>query len=354
MKKKILTFLLILCLIIPASFTLTACGGDTGTKGLTYMKVSTGYSVSSIGTATDAEIIIPEKHKGEPVVSIWDEAFQDCTFITSITIPSSVTDIGEAAFDGCTGLKSLTIPNTVTNIGFGVVVNCTALESLTTPIFYTTKISHFFRVADNSDIPESLKVVNLTKGSSITAYAFSDCKNLTDIILPSELTEIGESAFRKCESLTQIRIPASVTEIEASAFYGCYDLEKVYYDGTIESWCNIEFEKGTLGEYGSANPMNSAEEFYMYEAGTNSAYEVTDIVIPETVTEIGKYQFVGFNNLESIVIPTSVIEIDEGAFNSCNNLTNVYYAGSEQQWNDIDGHANAKRDGRTINFNYTA
>ena len=140
MKKRILTFLLALCLIIPATFTLTACGGgDTGTKGLTYMKVGGGYSVSSIGTATDAEIVIPEKYKGEPVVSIWKEAFQDCTFITSISIPSSVTDIGEAAFDGCTGLKSLTIPNTVTSIGFGVVVNCTALESLTTPIFLLNK-----------------------------------------------------------------------------------------------------------------------------------------------------------------------------------------------------------------------
>lgn len=353
MKKKILTFLLILCLIIPASFTLTACGGDTGTKGLQFGKIGGGYAVE-IGSATDAEIVIPEKYKGEPVVSIWKEGFKDCTFITSISIPSSVTDIGEAAFDGCTGLKSLTIPNTVTNIGHGVVTNCTALETLTTPFYYGQRMSYYFRVPSNSDIPESLKVVVLTKGTTISGDAFNNCKNLTDIILPSNLTEIGEGAFKKCESLTQIRIPATVTEIDASAFFGCYNLAEVYYDGTIESWCNIGFEKGTNGEYGSSNPVRYAEKFYMYEEGTNNAYEVKNIVIPNTITGIGEYQFIGFSMIESIVIPTSVIEIDDGAFNLCNNLTNVYYAGSEQQWNNIDGHANAEKDGRTINFNYTA
>ena len=353
MKNKILTFLLILCLIIPASFTLTACGGDTGTKGLQFGKVGGGYSVE-IGSATDAEIVIPEKYKGEPVVSIWKEGFKDCTFITSISIPSSVTDIGEAAFDGCTGLKSLTIPNTVTNIGHGVVTNCTALESITTPIYYSQRLSYFFRTQSNSDIPESLKVVTLTKGTEICESAFNGCKNLTDIILPSELTEIGEDAFKNCESLTRIRIPATVTDIGAAAFFGCDELEKVYYDGTIESWCNIDFEEGFLGEYGYSNPMRSAEEFYMYEVGTNNAYEVKDIVIPSSVTEIGEYQFAGFDNLESIVIPSSVTEIGEGAFNMCYNMLNVYYAGTELQWNSISGHANAERSGRTINFNYTA
>ena len=89
----------------------------------------------------------------------------------------------------------------------------------------------------------------------------------------------------------------------------------------------------------------------MYEEGTNNAYEVTEIVIPNTITGIGQYQFIGFA-IESIVIPTSVIEIDDGAFNLCNNLTNIYYAGSQQQWNNIDGHANAEKSGRTITYNY--
>ena len=173
MKKRILTFLLTLCLIIPATFTLTACGGDTGTKGLMYIKTGIGYSVK-VGSATDAEIVIPEKYKGEPVVGIWKEAFQDCTFITSISIPSSVESIGEAAFDGCTGLKSLIIPNSVTNIGHGVVTNCTALETLTTPIAYSHNISYFFRTQSNRDIPESLKTVVLTKGTRIGGETFSN------------------------------------------------------------------------------------------------------------------------------------------------------------------------------------
>ncbi|MBO5851196.1 MAG: leucine-rich repeat domain-containing protein [Clostridia bacterium] len=351
MKKKILIFLLTICLAIPGSLCLTACGGDNGTKGLTFMKVGGGYSVK-VGTATDAEIVIPATYKNEPVVDIWKEAFKDCTFITSVSIPDSVESIGEAAFDGCTSLKTITIPNTVTNIGHGVVTNCTSLESITTPMYPSMDISYFFRTPSNSGIPESLKVVTITKGTVLSDNAFNSCKNLTDIILPSELTEIGEYAFKDCDSLTRIRIPAGVTNIDAGAFFSCSDLEKVYYDGTIESWCNIEFEKGTLGEYGTSNPMYSADEFYMYEAGTNSAYEVKNIVIPETVTTIGKYQFDGFDNLESIVIPSTVTEICEGAFNLCYDLLNVYYTGTESQWNAIDGHANAERSGRTINYNF--
>ena len=113
------------------------------------------------------------------VTTIEDNAFADCTDLTSITIPSGVTTIGDDAFARCYNLTSITIPASVTTIG---------------------------------------------------GYVFSDCKNLTSVTIPSGVTAIGDGAFSGCESLTSITIPASVTSVGSSAF--CEGSYNVYYDNT--------------------------------------------------------------------------------------------------------------------------
>ena len=113
------------------------------------------------------------------VTTIEDEAFADCTDLTSITIPSGVTTIGKWAFLNCSSLASITIPASVTTIGYD---------------------------------------------------AFSDCQSLTSITIPYGVTTIGYSAFAYCSSITSIIVPASVTSIGSSAFFkGGYN---VYYDNT--------------------------------------------------------------------------------------------------------------------------
>ena len=99
-----------------------------------------------------------------------DYAFYDCSGLTSLTIPSSVTEIGESAFQDCRGLTSLTLPSSVTSIG---------------------------------------------------KNAFKGCSGLTSLTLPSGVTEIGDWAFEGCSGLTSLTIPSSVTSIGRRAFSGC-------------------------------------------------------------------------------------------------------------------------------------
>ena len=122
-----------------------------------------------------------------------DFAFEGCSGLTSLTLPSGVTEIGWGAFDGCKGLTSLTIPSSVTSIGKYAFLWCSGLTSLT--------------------IPSSV--------TSIGEEAFSGCSRLTSLTLPSGVTEIGFGAFDGCKGLTSLTIPSSVTSIGRFAFDGC-------------------------------------------------------------------------------------------------------------------------------------
>ena len=136
----------------------------------------------------------------EGTLGIADEAFRQCSGLTNVTIPSSVTSIGSYAFYGCSGLTSVTIPNSVTSIGGSAFRGCSGLTSVT--------------------IPNSV--------TSIGSYAFSDCSGLTSVDIPNSVTSIGEFAFNNCSGLMDVTIPNSVTSIGGSAFYGCSYLTEVY------------------------------------------------------------------------------------------------------------------------------
>ena len=161
-------------------------------------------------------------------------AFDGCSGLTSLTIPSSVTSIGESAFYGCSGLTSLTIPSSVTSIGESAFYGCSGLTSLT--------------------IPSSV--------TSIGESAFFGCSGLTSFTIPSSVTSIGESAFFGCSGLTSFTIPSSVTSIGWGAFCGCSGLTSIYvyteklpnmgsdvFAGCDAKKCTVYVPKGTYDDY---------------------------------------------------------------------------------------------------------
>lgn len=122
------------------------------------------------------------------------------------------------------------------------------------------------------------------------------------------VTSIGVSAFEK-SNLTSITIPKTVKNIRDNAFRGCNNLTDVYISDLV-SWCKIEFQNS-----GSV-PLEYAK-LYLNDK------EVSNLVIPESVTEIKNYAFLGCFSLVSVIIPNSVTSIGDLAFNGCHNLKNI-------------------------------
>ena len=154
---------------------------------------------------------------------IGDLAFEGCSGLTSLKLPSDIRLIGRNAFEGCSGLTSITLPSGVTEIQHSAFYGCSGLTSITLPSG-VTEIS-------NSTFSGCSGLTSLTLPSGVTeigSSAFSGCSGLTSLTLPSGVTWIGHFAFKGCSGLTSITLPSGVTEIGESAFANCSGLTSIY------------------------------------------------------------------------------------------------------------------------------
>ena len=126
-----------------------------------------------------------------------------------------------------------------------------------------------------------------------------------------KVTSIGENAFRDCFTLYYVTIPNSVTSIGKDAFSGCTGLKKVIVQD-IAAWCGISFGSE------NANPLYYAHHLYSDENA-----EITNLVIPNSVTSIGDWAFSRCSGLTSVTIPNSVTSIGDYTFYVCSGLTSV-------------------------------
>ena len=160
------------------------------------------------------------------VTSIERLAFEDCSGLTSITIPNSVTSIEFGAFAGCSSLTSITIPESVTEIKDGAFSGCGSL-----PVIDNIRYADTYLI---EAVDKSLTSYSIKEGTRfIGSWAFARCSNLKSITTPNSVTSIGESAFRGCSSLTSITIPNSVTSIGWYAFYGCSSLTNITIPNSV-------------------------------------------------------------------------------------------------------------------------
>ncbi len=257
--------------------------GNYAVRDFRYLySVTIPNSVTSIGEGAFyscyslLKVIIPNS-----VINIEAKAFQQCYGLKSVIIGNSVTSIGKQAFELCEKLSEVTIPNSVTSIGIRAFNRCTGLTSVS--------------------IPNSV--------TSIGEETFLGC-GLTSVTIPNSVSSIGDYAFLGCSRLTSVTIPNSVTSIGGSAFKGCSGLKKVIVKD-IAAWCNIKFSL-------SGNPLYYAEHLY-----SDENTEITDLVIPNSVTSIGDNAFENCSGLTSVTIPNSVTRIGQEAFYGCSGLTSV-------------------------------
>lgn len=383
--KKRLIGLLIESAVLAGSLGLFACSGadssietessliEAGaTENLNYQKLTNKeeYCVAGLGSATESDIVISSTYDGLPVTSIADSAFSGCLRLESVTIPSGITSIGYRAFYFCENLTSVTIPDTVTKIMSSAFDRCVSLESVTIPDSVTSIGSTAFFCCTSLTsviIPDGITV--------ITENMFNGCTSLTNVTFPESLTSIGDNAFEHCNSLLSLTLPSSLEFIGYRAFYNCSNLTSVKVPDSLISIgasafsdCNrLQFK-----EYGNAKYLasNTNDYFALIEIGNvnfssctfhkdtkiiaNGAFSycenlksviipdsviaigvntfeycgLTNIVIGNSATSLGKYLFNGCNGLTSIVVPDNITSIGGYTFNDCTNLTSIVMTAS--------------------------
>ena len=303
----------------------------------------TTHSVTSIGNYAFYEcrgltsVTIPNS-----VISIGDWAFYKCIGLKNVTIPNSVTSIGICAFYGCSGLTRVTIPNSVNSIGSSAFLDCSGLtrvdissleawlgikftDTRSNPLYYARHLYLNGKEVKDLVIPNSVtsicgdafrNCIGLTSVTipnsvkSIGNYAFLGCSGLTSVTIGNSVTSIGRYTFSGCSGLTSVTIPNSVTSIGYGAFDGCSGLTRVDIS-SLEAWLGIKFTDTR------SNPLYYARHLYL------NGEEVKDLVIPNSVTSIGEYAFLGCIGLTSVSIPNSVTSIGSEAFEGCSGLTRV-------------------------------
>lgn len=200
---------------------------------------------------------------------------------------------------------------------------------------------------------DDIKSVIIESGvTSIGKCAFVGCKNLSGILIPNSINDIGDLAFRNCNGLTSISIPDSVSVINPDTFAYCSNLTSISIPNSITG----------IG-WGAFRGCKSLENIiipqsvvlYIGESAFGDCSSLTSVIIPQGITRIGDKTFSGCYNLTNIMLPKSIDEIDWYAFENCDSLTDIYYAGSEYEWSniEIDSFRNDALLNATIHYNST-
>ena len=303
------------------------------------------------------------------VTAIGASAFCGCSGLTSVTFGenSQLTSIGESAFSGCGGLTSIAIPSSVTSVGASAFEDCSGLKSVSIgdiatwcAIDFADAEANPLRYAHNLYLNGELvtELVIPNNVTSIGDYALEGCSGLASIEIPasvtsigagafyncsgltritfganSQLTSIGKDAFFYCNGLTKIEIPSGVTSIGDGAFYYCSGLTSIAIPSGVTS-----IGAGAFYNCGGLTRITFGANSQLTSIGKDAFYYcsgLTSIEIPSEVAMIGENAFFGCSRLTSIAIPSSVTNIGASAFSYCSGLTSVYYGGTSEQWANV-------------------
>ena len=227
-----------------------------------------GYEVIGY-TGNNPVVTIPSTYKSLPVLTIGldrknEDRFAENENIKELIIPNGVTKIEDYAFESCINLTTVTIPTSVTDMDYAFA-GCEKISVATLP---ATLLEYFPK--------QNLTTVVINGGTCIPAYngGFYNCKNLTSVTIPDSVTSIGAGAFSECEKLTTIRLPNSITEIPEYAFSKCKNLTTITIPDSVTSIGN--------GAFSYCENLNN-------------------VTIPARVSNLGEHVFFYCHSLTSLI-----------------------------------------------------
>ena len=218
--------------------------------------------------------------------------------MVSITLPETLETLDANVFNYCSNLENVYYKGTIDK-WCNIVANNASFES--SPMYYA---DNFYMLDENKEWYCLEELIIPDNVETIYPGVFSNFNNIKDLTLPSSVTYIGTYAFEYCEGL-----------------------ENVYYDGTVEDWCNILFEKGWYSS--TSNPMRYADNIYFLDDNGNVEHNgkkystLKEVIIPNTINRINNEQFYNFSDLEKVIIPDSVESIGTKVFYNCNNIKSL-------------------------------
>lgn len=325
--------------------------------------------------------------------------------IKKVIIEPGVTSIGSYAFYWCENLTEIEIPDTVTCIGKNAIntnldgakiktVDYIARGTCGDKLIWQLKwdgtmtISgtgqmdnwNYYSMPWKNYVLDIKKVIVQDGVTSIGSYAFdylqSECENLTEVILPNTITDIGKSAFCGCPvlskisipdsvknieeyafsgcSFTDIRIPEGVTVIKAETFSACSALSSVSLPSTLTS-----IKGSAFADCEKLKNLALPENIMAIEyAAFRRCTSLTELTLSEKVSNLGVEAFEGCTGLKKVTILSKDISIGTHAFGSCTNLTAVYFKGNAPEFPEEDQktgtYANAAFEGDTLTAYFPA
>ena len=336
---------------------------------------NTSPTLNAISTSTQGVVTIPDEveynGKTYSVVQIGENAFKNCSSVTTFNIPETVSLINKhafagctsiesisilgveslySAFENCTSLKSVELGNQLSYIA-GSFSGCTALTSIVLPGSLQNISSSSFEGCTNLEsvtIGDDLVIIgdkafancskleNLTLPETITYIgerAFENCSTFTSITLPSNLKYIKNSAFKGCTGITSITIPGKVLSIEDDAFTGCNLTKVVLEDGSDDLTLGYNASLTSGSSYKGLFFVSSTPQISELYIGRNIVCTVpkpfrnltslTTVRYGNTVNTIEEGEFTGCSFLSTVEFGNGLTTISKDAFNGCSQLTSI-------------------------------
>ena len=254
------------------------------------------------------------------ITQIGEFAFKNCVNLKKVILPNTVSGIGKGAFENCTSIEEISIPKEISYIEEFAFQGCTSLKT----VRYLGSLENWLQIGfwgmcsnpcsagpilyiDNEPLTKALIPRSCT---IVPTRAFDAYAHLEEVILHEGVQEIGAGAFYGCGKLREIRLPKSLKKIRLDAF-GEAEIERVYFDGSLEDWCNVDIENY------EASPMNWGSQFYVQEK------LIETLALPSALKVVNRYLFAGCMSIKQIRFPEKLETIKDGAFSNCPGLKKV-------------------------------